>query len=124
MREVKVNVKAIAQYKGHSVKENGNLNLSLKLMYDELPNTIKMTQMLNNDVALVVKQGDQKARKIGSFRISGVNIDGDGESVIKLTSLVDFVEMDGINSLVTKDPFKVSMSAVVELEIDEGDEDE
>lgn len=114
-----IEVKAVAAYKGHSIKENGNINLSLKLKYDELTNTIMMMQMLNNDVNLSVKLPEEKTMKIGFFRINGFNIDGDGESTVKLTSLVDFVEMDNVNNMVTKDLFKIRMLADVEEENDE-----
>ena len=116
----KIEVKAVASYKGHTIKENGNITLSLKLRYDELVNTIQMMQLLNNDVNLMVKLPEAKAMKIGSFRINGFSIDGDGESSVKLVSMIDFVEMDNINNMVTKDVFNIRMLSDVEEE----DEDE
>ena len=112
----KINVKAVASYKGHSIRENGKISLSLKLRYDELTNTILMMQMLNNDVAMDVKLAGEKPMKLGTFRINGFSIDGDGESTVKFESLIDYVEMDNINNMVAKEPFQVKLLAVVEEE--------
>lgn len=116
-----IKIKSVCSYNGHSLKANGNVNFSLKAKYDQLVNTIGLTQLLNNDVNIVVKRPDQKPNKLGSFRINGIKIDHDGESVISLNSMNDFVEVDELNSIVTTDPFQVMFSAEIELE--EGDED-
>ena len=54
MSEKKVVVKEVVNYKGHSVKANGSVDLSFSAMYDELTNTIQCLQMLNNDVDIVL----------------------------------------------------------------------
>ena len=115
-------VKSVATYKGHSLKENGNVNLTLKFKYDELVKTIQLTQMLNNDVKAIVKLPGEKPIVLGMFRIKSINVDGDGESVLKLNSLNDFVEVDNLNSLVTKEAFQVKFAADIESE--DGDDEE
>lgn len=117
---MEVVVKSVATYRGHSLKENGNVDLTLKFRYDELVETIQLAQMLNNDVKTVVKLPNSKPIALGLFRIKSINIDGDGESTLKLNSLSDFVEVNNLNNLVTKDAFQVRFTAEIESE----DEDE
>lgn len=117
---IKAKVNAQANYKGHSLSENGSVNLSMKFKYDNLVNTIKLTQMLNNDVNITVKLPDEKPLKLGMFRIKHIAIDDDGESVVKFNGLNQFVEVDNLNNIVTKELFK----AKFEAEIEEEDEDE
>lgn len=121
---MEVKVMAVAQYKGHSIKETGSVNLNFKLKYDQLPNSIQLLQMLNNDVKVSVKMADTPVIKLGMFRVAGVNIDGDGESMVKLNGLNDFIETDNLNSLVTKELFRVKFIADIEEEESEGEDDE
>lgn len=122
----KVKVKEVVKYAGHSLSANGSVNLTFKASYSELINTIQVMQMLNNDVTIKAKKPDEKAMKLGSFRIKNIGIDGDGESVIKFNSLNDFVEVDNLNSLVTSKEFVVLMEAEIEAEenVEEGNEDD
>lgn len=115
-------VKSVATYKGHSLKENGNVDLTLKFKYDSLVKTIQFCQMLNNDVKIVAKLPGARPLALGMFRIKNINIDGDGESTLKLNSLNDFVEVDNLNNLVTKEEFQVKLTADVESEDDEDEE--
>ena len=120
----KIKVIGFFSYKGHSVLQNGSVNLTLKAMYSEITNSVQLLQMLNNDVKIQVKMAtEKKPFTIGTFRIKSVNFDGDGESIVKFNSLNDFVDIDSINKLITKDEFKVLFSANVEEEEDESDVD-
>ena len=115
----KIKVIGFFSYKGHSVLQNGSVNLTLKAMYSEIANSVQLLQMLNNDVKIQVKMAtEKKPFTIGTFRIKSVNFDGDGESIVKFNSLNDFVDIDSINKLITKDEFKVLFSANVEEEDD------
>ena len=92
---MKISIKEVVSYKGHSVKANGNMDISFSAMYGELTNSIKVLQLLNNDVVIVAKLPGAKPVKLGSFNVKNVLFDGDGESVLKFTSLIDFVEISG-----------------------------
>ena len=120
-----VKVKEVVKYNGHSLSANGSVNLSFKAMYGELTNTIKTMQMLNNDIMIAAKVGKKKL-KLGMFRIKDIRIGGDGESIIKLNGLNDYVEMDNLNELPLRDSdsqeFPVLMSAEIEKEEDEDNE--
>lgn len=118
---VKVKVAAVSQYKGHSLNENGSVNLSLKFKYDQLANVIQLTQMLSNDVAVTVKMPSNSPLKLGLFRLKSIAIDDDGESTVKLNGLNDYVEVDNLNQIVTKDLFQVRFVADVEVESEEED---
>lgn len=122
---MEVKVQVICRYNGHSVKSNGNIDLSLKTEYGELANSIQLTQMLNNDINLIVKPAEKKAIKIGIFRLKQLRIDHDGVAVIGLNSITDYVEVDNVNTLVSEDLFKARMVAEIEEEdvedLQEGD---
>lgn len=117
---MKVVVNSVASYKGHSLKESGSIDLSLRFKYDELVKTITLTQMLNNDVTIKAKLPGEQAIALGMFRIKSITIDGDGETSLKLNSTNDFVEIDNLNNLVTKELFRVNFVAAIESEDDNG----
>lgn len=120
MKEQNIKIKEVVTYAGHSLSANGSVNLTLKASYSELVNTIQLMQLLNNDVKLKTKIPSQKAINLGFFRIKDIRIQGDGESTIKFNGLNDYIEMDNLNTLVSKDEFVVMYESDVEIE---GDED-
>lgn len=121
----KVKIREVVAYNGHNVKANGIVTLNLKAMYSELVNTMKVLQLLNNDVKISVVEGKSES-SIGMFRVKNVNISDDGESVLKFETLAEAAEMDKINSLVGKETeFTINMFAEVDMEdSDESDEDD
>lgn len=118
-----IKVKGMYAYKGHNVSANGSVNLTLCGKYSQLTNSVQMLQMLNNDVTIQIKMGANKSFKIGSFRIKNIAFDDDGESILKFNSLTDFVDVDKLNNLITKDEFAVMFSANIEEEDDESEEE-
>lgn len=122
-----VKVKEVVKYGGHSLSANGSVNFTLKAAYSELTNTIKLMQMLNNDVNIKAKVPSGKPMKLGMFRIKQIVIDGDGESTIKFNGLNDYIEMDNLNLLPLNSDenkeFVVLMEADIEIEGEEDDED-
>lgn len=125
-----VKVKEVVKYGGHSLSANGSVNFTLKAQYSELPNTIKLMQMLNNDVNIKAKVTGGKPMKLGFFRVKQIVIDGDGESTIKFNGLNDYIEMDNLNLLPLNTDenkeFVVLMEADIETdemeETDDGEE--
>lgn len=97
-----IKVKQVVKYDGHSLSSNGSVNFKLRASYSELVNSIKLMQMLNNDVTIKVKIPGSKVMKLGIFRIKQIVIDGDGESKITFNGLNDFIEMDNLNLLPLK----------------------
>lgn len=120
---MKAKVKGMYAYKGHNVSANGSVNLTLSGKYSQLTSSVQLLQMLNNDVVIQIKMGAEKPFKIGSFRIKNVAFDDDGESILKFNSLNDFVDVDKINNLITKEEFNVRFVADVEEEEDESEEE-
>lgn len=96
---MKVKVKEVVRYGGHSLSANGSVNFTLKAQYSELANTIQLMQMLNNDVSIKAKIPSGSPMKLGFFRVKQIVIDGDGESTIKFNGLNDYIEMDNLNLL-------------------------
>ena len=118
---MKVKTMAVAQNKGHSLNENGSVNLSLKFKYDQLVNVIQLTQMFSNDIKIAVQLPGVDPLKLGMFRLKNITIDGDGESTVKFNGLNDYIEVDNLNNIVTKELFKAKFVADVEIE-DDADE--
>ena len=117
------NVKFVASYDGHSLRQNGNVDLRMKCDYSELVNYVQLLQMLNNDIKVAIKfPGESKPFKIGMFRLKQLNILHDGEAKISFTSTNDFVEVNELNRLVTEERFNVRCSADIEIE-NEGEEE-
>lgn len=121
-----IKVKEVVTYGGHSLKANGAVDFTLKAGYSELPNSIKLMQMLNNDVNIKAKVPGEKPKKLGMFRVKQIVVDGDGESVLKFNGLNDHIEMDNLNMLPLNDSetkeFVVLMTA--EIEEEDGEEEE
>lgn len=113
---MEIKIKQIVRYSGHSISGNGSVNLNFKSMYSELCNTLKLSQLLNNDIEIRAKLPNEKPFKLGSFRIKGIKIDDDGESSIKFNGLNDYVELDNLNKLATGEDFAVVYISDVEEE--------
>ena len=122
-------VKAVVVNGGYNVSANGSVNLKFIAGYSELVNTIKLQQMLNNDVNIKARipspNGKPEVVKLGIFRIKSTTIDGDGESKIQFNGLADYVEMDNLNILpLASDDIKefaILMEAELEVESEESD---
>jgi hypothetical protein len=114
MKMQKVEVKEVVNYKGHSVRANGSVDLSFSAMYDEITKTIECLQMLNNDVVIIAKLPNEKPIRLGMYRIKNVSFDDDGESVIKFNSIDLNVELDNLSRIVTNEKFQIKMEAEVE----------
>lgn len=127
MSEMTVKVKEVVKYGGHSLSANGSVNFTLKANYSELTNSIKLMQMLNNDVNIKAKLPGGKPMKLGMFRIKQIVVDGDGESILKFNGLNDYIEMDNLNLLPLNSDenkeFVVMMEAEIEAEEEVGDND-
>ena len=118
---MKIEVKEVVNYKGHSVRANGSVDLSFSSMYDELTNTISCLQMLNNDVTIIAKIPNEKPVKLGMFRIKSIIIDDDGEGTLKFNSIDINVELDNLSRIVTSEKFQIKMIAEIEKEEEDGE---
>lgn len=114
-----IKVREIVKYGGHSLSANGSVNFTLKASYSELTNSIKLMQMLNNDVSIKSKAPGGKAMKLGIFRVKQIIIDGDGESVLKFNGLNDHIEMDNLNLLPLSTDENKEFAVLMEAEIEE-----
>lgn len=113
-------IKEVVEYNGHNLSANGAVNFNLKADYSELVNTIKIFQILNNDVKIKVKiPGQNEIINLGIFRVKQITIDGDGESKIKFNSLSDYVEMDSLNLLPLNTDDNKRFKILMESEIEE-----
>lgn len=120
---MKLKIKEVVSYNGHSLSANGSVNLNLKASYSELTSTIKLMQMLNNDVTIKAKIPGGQPMKLGTFRIKQIIVDGDGESKIKFNGLNDFIEMDNLNLLPLNTEDTKEFMVLMETEIEEEGEE-
>lgn len=118
---MKVKVKEVVKYGGHSLSANGSVNFTLKAQYSELSNTIQLMQMLNNDVSIKAKIPGGSPMKLGFFRVKQIIIDGDGESVLKFNGLNDYIEMDNLNLLPLNTDENKEFAVLMEAEVEEED---
>lgn len=115
---MKIKVKEVVKYGGHSLSANGSVNFTLKAQYSELSNTIQLMQMLNNDVSIKAKIPGDSPMKLGFFRVKQIVIDGDGESIIKFNGLNDYIEMDNLNLLPLNSDENKEFVVLMEAEIE------
>lgn len=118
-----IKVKEVVRYGGHNLSANGAVNLTLKADYSELTNSIKVMQMLNNDVNIKARIPGDKPMKLGIFRVKQIVIDGDGESVLKFNGLNDYIELDNLNLLPLNDSDVKEFTILMESEIEEEGEE-
>ena len=109
-------LKTVAQYGGHSIRSNGNVDLTLRCDYSELVKYIQLVQALNNDVDIIIKIPDQKPFQLGLFRIKSIMVDHDGEGILKFNGLTDFIETDNLIRLVGCERFNIKFNAEIEIE--------
>ena len=64
---MKVRVKEVVEYGGHSLSANGSVNVMFKADYSELPNSIQVMQMLNNDVTIKARCPMKAPRSLACF---------------------------------------------------------
>lgn len=118
---MKVEVKEFVSYNGHSLRANGNVNVSFKAKFSQLRYSIDLMNMLNEDITLYAKLPEQKAIKLGVFRIKEIKVDHYKESTIKFNSLNDFVEVDNLNNIVSEEEFLIKAMAEIEDEEEENE---
>ena len=70
-----IKVKEVVVYGGHSMSANGSVNLTLKAQYSELPNSIRMMQLLNNDVDIKAKAPGSRAQAAALSRRRQIKTD-------------------------------------------------
>lgn len=116
--------KSLASYGGHGIKTNKAVDLTLKFKYEELPNYIKLVQFLNENVTVKVKNIEEgsEVRTLGTFMVKEIKIDHDGEGQVKFNTMVDYAEVDELNTLVGVELFRVMFTATTEAADDDGDE--
>lgn len=118
MQSLKIKIKM--SYGGHSINNSGIVNLNLSCSYEELSNVVQLLQFISTDVTLFTKQ-DGKTNKLGVFTIKNISINNNGESKIKLSSLVDAVNLHYISEIIDKELVKVCFTSEIEVEEEENE---
>lgn len=122
-------VKEVVTNAGYRVGANGSVSISFAAKYSELTNTIKLQQLLNNDVEIKAKvpTGTDKSQvyNLGNFRVKKTTIDDDGESKVEFNGITDYIEMDNLNKLPlnTDDLKEFTILVTADVEEEEGEED-
>lgn len=121
-------VKQVVTNAGYRVGANGSVSISFAAKYSELTNTIKLQQLLNNDVEIKAKvptgTGKSQVYNLGNFRVKRTTIDDDGESKVEFNGITDYIEMDNLNKLPLNSDDLKEFTILVTADIEsEGDED-
>lgn len=122
----KISVKTFANYKAHSVNGKGVVKLTVSIAYADLSDAVKLLQLLNSDVNVRTKFGNEKPIKIGTFKIDKFVVDRDGNVKLTFNSFTDYVELGTIANLITEDDatFVLGCDGEVEIEDDVKEERE
>lgn len=122
-------VKQVVTNAGYRVGANGSVSISFAAKYSELTNTIKLQQLLNNDVEIKAKMptgtGKPQVLNLGNFRVKRTTIDDDGESKVEFNGITDYIEMDNLNKLpLNSDDLKeFTILVTADIESEDGEED-
>lgn len=122
-------VKEVVTNAGYRVGANGSVSISFAAKYSELTNTIKLQQLLNNDVEIKAKvpvgTGKPQVLNLGSFRVKKTTIDDDGESKVEFNGITDYIEMDNLNKLPlnSDDVKEFTILVTAEIESEDGETD-
>lgn len=122
-------VKQVVTNAGYRVGANGSVSISFAAKYSELTNTIKLQQLLNNDVEIKAKvptgAGKPQVLNLGNFRVKRTTIDDDGESKVEFNGITDYIEMDNLNKLpLNSDDLKeFTILVTADIESEDGEED-
>lgn len=122
-------VKEVVTNAGYRVGANGSVSISFAAKYSELTNTIKLQQLLNNDVEIKAKvptgTGKPQVLNLGNFRVKRTTIDDDGESKVEFNGITDYIEMDNLNKLpLNSDDLKeFTIMVTADIESEDGEED-
>lgn len=115
----------VTQYNGHSIKNNGDLDLNFKADYSEIVNVVSLVRMLNQSIDVKTKVGSEKPKSLGSFSLKTLSIDRDGESKIKFNSDFNAIDPDTLADLLQPETLIIlQCSALVEVEDDEEEDDD
>jgi len=121
----KIKVKLEVQYNGHSIKKNGDVDLQFKAPYSEIANALTLVSMINANITVKAKVGNDKPISLGSFYLKNINIDRDGETKIRLNTELESSEINNFNELTQPETIiYLSCSADIENEEDEEGEDD
>lgn len=113
---MKLDIKAIGQYNGHTYKPNGTMELKLKFSIDAKEEIIKSILFVNQTVTIRAKVENEKPILLGSFSFHNLNIDRDGESVLKFVSDKDCVYHENVITISDQQLVKFAISADIEME--------
>lgn len=122
----KISVKTFANYKAHSVNGKGVVKLTVSIAYADLSDAVKLLQLLNSDVNVRTKFGNEKPIKIGTFKIDKFAVDRDGNVKLTFNSFTDYVNLGMIANLITEDDatFVLGCDGEIEIEDDVKEESE
>lgn len=112
--EKEIKIYSACEYAGHSINNAGIVNLNLVFDFSELQNVILMMQLLNEDIEVFCKI-NADTKKIGNFGIKDIKINSNGESKIKLSSLIQSVDVSAINDLIERDNIKIAFKANINV---------
>ena len=123
MKIENLKLRVVTQYNGHSIKNNGDLDLNFKADYSEIVNVVSLVRMLNQTITVKTKVASGKPKDLGAFSLKTLSIDRDGESKIKFNSDFNAINPDTLADLLQPETL-ITLQCSATVDVEEGDEDE
>lgn len=124
-KEVELN-KAVAsmEYKGHSIKPNGVIEIELSAGYGQLAEILKITTMIAEVITVKIKAGNDKPFKAGVMKFKSLSINESGVIKVKLYGRTVDSDVASIGGLIALDKEEDEMIVCFEQEekVEEGEE--
>lgn len=125
-KEVELN-KAVAsmEYKGHSIKPNGVIEIELSAGYGQLAEVLKITTMIAEVITVKIKAGNDKPFRAGVMKFKSLSINESGVIKVKLygrTADSDVVSIGGLIALDKEEEDEMIVCFEQEEATEEGEE--
>lgn len=118
--EKELTITAVCQFKNMGIKKDKSIDVSFIFPYDERANIIKAVLMVAQDVRVLAKLPHQKPLDLGYYKIYNLSMDRDGQTTLKLNTLLEYAKVDNVNEIVANEDtllqLRLSASVIVEDE--------
>ena len=108
------------KYAGHTIKQNGVVNLNFAFEYNVLDKTMLMCQALNCNTNIIVRVPKEKPIEVGSYMLNMLRVNHDGSSYIRFNSVTDHTQnLQILSTLVGEE---IQIMCMIEIEGEESED--
>lgn len=121
MATEKVKAIAIGTFDGMTVRKNKSIDLTFIFPFDQRAEALKTTLFVSQDIRVLAKVGKEKPIELGYFRFNNFNFNSHGESKVKLSAFLEYVNMENVNSIADNEVL-LTIMFVSEIEVEDEEE--